>query len=125
MPVITQKCTHIAGAFFLYKENHAIIAWFEKGSADDYKANKRQAKNVFVRKAPSGRELAPKATEGECVQLSLVPVSSRSQCVSRAPSVFCFAKSTVSLRLGYLAALKHLVSFTTARPLRYLPEGGL
>ena len=42
---------------FLYKENHAIVAWFEKGSADDYKANKRQAKNVFVRKAPSGRGL--------------------------------------------------------------------
>ena len=41
--------------FFLYKENHAIVAWFEKGSADDYKANKRQAKNVFVRKTPSGR----------------------------------------------------------------------
>ena len=43
----------------MYKENYAIVAWFKRGFADDYKANKRQAKNVFVRKAPSGRELAP------------------------------------------------------------------
>ena len=57
---------------FLYKENHAIVAWLEKGSADDYKANKRQAKNVFVRKAPSGRELSSVCeTEGECVKSTL------------------------------------------------------
>ena len=30
----------------------------------------------------------------------------------------------VSLRLGHLTALEHLVPFTTVRPLRYLPEGG-
>ena len=28
---------------------------------------KKQVQNAFVSKAPSGRELAPKATEGECV----------------------------------------------------------
>ena len=27
----------------------------------------KSVQNVFVSKAPSGRELAPKATEGECV----------------------------------------------------------
>ena len=50
---------------FLENENHAIVAWFNKGYADKQTTNKKLAQNVFVRKAPSGRELAPKATEGE------------------------------------------------------------
>lgn len=53
-------------AFVLYNENHAIVAWFKKAIAYKENANKKSEKNVFVSKAPSGRELAPKATEGEC-----------------------------------------------------------
>ena len=51
---------------FLCNENHAIVAWFKKAIAYKENANKKSEKNVFVSKAPSGRELAPKATEGEC-----------------------------------------------------------
>ena len=46
------------------------------------------------RKAPSGRELAPKATEGECVQSHCIAVNTRKIKLSQAPSVFCYAKST-------------------------------
>ena len=42
------------------------MAWFKKAIAYKENANKKSEKNVFVSKAPSGRELAPKATEGEC-----------------------------------------------------------
>ena len=34
--------------FFLYNENHAMVAWFKKGFADEQKANKKSAKNVLV-----------------------------------------------------------------------------
>ena len=50
----------------LYPENHAIVAWFKKAIAYKENANKKSEKNVFVSKAPSERDLAPKATEGEC-----------------------------------------------------------
>ena len=50
--------------FLLYNENHAIVAWFNKGYADKQTTNNKLEQNVFVRKAPSGRELSPKATEG-------------------------------------------------------------
>ena len=50
----------------MYPENHAIVAWFEKAIAYKENANKKSEKNVFVSKAPSERDLAPKATEGEC-----------------------------------------------------------
>ena len=53
-------------AAFLYNENHAIVAWFKKAIAYKENANKKSEKNVFVSKAPSERDLAPKATEGEC-----------------------------------------------------------
>ena len=57
---------------FLYAENSAIVAGFQKGFADEQKANKNSAKNVFVRKAPSGRELSSVCeTEGECVKNTL------------------------------------------------------
>ena len=29
--------------FLLYNENHAIVAWFHKGFADEQKANKNSA----------------------------------------------------------------------------------
>ena len=51
---------------FLHNETPAIMAGFNKGFADEQKTNKNSAKNVFVSKAPSGRELSPKVTEGEC-----------------------------------------------------------
>ena len=38
--------------FILYSENHAIVAWFKRGSADEQKANKKQGQNIFVSKAP-------------------------------------------------------------------------
>ena len=41
-----------APLFFLYNENHAIVAWFKRGSADEQKANKKQGQNIFVSKAP-------------------------------------------------------------------------
>ena len=68
----TKKVRTLCG-LFLYKENHAIVAWFEKGSADDYKANKIQANNVFVRKAPSGR--VAKRTEG--IEMNAFPRGGR------------------------------------------------
>ena len=36
----------------LYNENHARVAWFSRGSADEQKANKKQGQNIFVSKAP-------------------------------------------------------------------------
>ena len=51
---------------FLHPENHAIVAWFKKAIAYKENANKKSEKNDFVSKAPSERDLAPKATEGEC-----------------------------------------------------------
>ena len=42
------------------------MAWFKKAIAYKENANKKSEKNVFVSKAPSERDLAPKATEGEC-----------------------------------------------------------
>ena len=51
-------------AVFLYNENHAIVAWLSKGYADKQPTNKKLEQDVFVRKAPSGRELSPKVTEG-------------------------------------------------------------
>ena len=78
----------------MYNENHAIVAWFKRGSADKQIANIKQVQYALMSKAPSGRELAPQATEGERVELSLMFVSSRLQSISLAPSVFCFAKST-------------------------------
>ena len=50
------------GDFFV---NPAIVAGVHKGFADEQKANEKSVQNFFVSKAPSGRELAPKATEGE------------------------------------------------------------
>ena len=50
----------------MYPENNAIDAWYEKAIAYKENANKKSEKNVFVPKAPSERDLAPKATEGEC-----------------------------------------------------------
>ena len=44
--------------------------------------------------APSGRELSLKATEGERVQLDRIAVNARKRELSRAPFVFCYAKST-------------------------------
>ena len=41
------------------------MAGFKKGFADEQKVNEKSVQNFFVSKAPSGRELAPKATEGE------------------------------------------------------------
>ena len=38
--------------FLLYNENHAIVAWFKKGFADEQKTNKKPAKNVLVWEAP-------------------------------------------------------------------------
>ena len=50
---------------FLYNENHAIVACFNKGFADKQKTNKKSGQNVLVSKAPSGRELASeRETEG-------------------------------------------------------------
>ena len=31
------------GLFFLYNENHAIVAWFNVGYADEWKVNKKSA----------------------------------------------------------------------------------
>ena len=31
-------------AFFLYNENHAIVAWFKRGLTDEQKVNKRDKK---------------------------------------------------------------------------------
>ena len=49
----------------MYYENPAIVAGFNIGFADEQKVNEKSVQNYFVSKAPSGRELAPKATEGE------------------------------------------------------------
>ena len=57
----------------LYNENHAIVAWFNKGYADKQTTNNKLEQNVFVRKAPSGRELSPKVTEGARATKSFVP----------------------------------------------------
>ena len=53
--------------YFCENENPAIVAGFQIGYADKQKTNKGLVKNVFVLKAPSGRELSSVCeTEGEC-----------------------------------------------------------
>ena len=67
-----------------------IVAWFNIG----VQIKKKRTMSQPMTEAPSERELAPQATEGECVKLCYKIFDVKRRKLSRAPSVFCLAKST-------------------------------
>ena len=41
-----------AGGFLLFSENHAIVAWFEKGFAGEQNTNKKLAQDFLCQRLP-------------------------------------------------------------------------
>ena len=85
----------------MYNENHAIVAWFKRGSADEEKANKKQWQNFIVSKAP--------LCKGSCrakVRLRDCEMPGREQKeereVSNNPSVIFLRKCHLPLHKGDL-----------------------